>query len=84
MADLQRDLALHIAGDSLFREEFEGAAARRDLAHGMAAALTEPSCCWRLIVDVHRWVVPLRRRGTGGRAEQATKAGNGEKPKNKE
>lgn len=52
-AELQRDLALRIAGDSLFREEFEGAAARRDLAHGMAAALAEPSCCWRFIVDVH-------------------------------
>lgn len=56
--------------NSLVREELEGAAARGDLTHGVAAPLAEPRRGGRLVVDIHRGVGPLCWGRTGGRAEQ--------------
>lgn len=53
LGELQGELAGHPAHNSLVREELQRAAAGRDLAHGVTAALAEPCCGWRLVVDVH-------------------------------
>lgn len=68
--------------DLLLREELQGAAAGGDLAHGVTAPLAEPCCCWRLVVDVHRWVGPLCWWRTRGRAEQTAEAKDRQRPVN--
>lgn len=60
--------------NSLVREELEGAAARGDLTHGVAAPLAEPRRGGRLVVDIQRGVGPLCWGRTGGRAEQTAEA----------
>lgn len=83
LGELQGELAGHPAHNSLVREELQRAAAGGDLAHGVTAALAEPCCGWRLVVDVHWRVGPLCWWGTRGRAEQTAEARDRKRPRNK-